>query len=46
MTRLSDYDLKVDNYPCRTLDKVVCIMYGAGLTKDVNTLRFNKFTEK
>ena len=27
-------------------DSVVCTMYGGGRAKNVNILRFNKFTEK
>ena len=36
----------VDDHLCRTLGEFVCTMYGGGHAKDVNTLRFNKFTEK
>ena len=45
MRRLGEND-SVDDDLCRTLGEFFCIMYGGGHAKDVNTLQFNKFTEK
>ena len=45
MTRLGEND-SADDHLCRTLGEFVCTVYGGGRTKDVNTLWFNKFTEK
>ena len=45
MPRFGEND-SVDDHLCRTLGEFVCAMYSGGRAKDVNTLRFNKFTEK
>ena len=45
MTRLGEND-SADDHLCRTLGEFVCTVYGGGRAKDVNTLWFNKFTEK
>ena len=45
MTRLGGND-SVDDDLCGTLGEFACTMYGDRRAKDVNTLRFKKFTEK
>ena len=45
MTRLGENGFVHDDL-CRTLGGFACTMYGGGHMKDVNTLRFYKFTEK
>ena len=45
MTKLGE-NVSVDDDLCNIIGEFVCAMYGGGRVKDVNTLRFNKFTEK